>query len=104
MYDGNCLLKITILFLQVIVVHVGTNNVENTPEQVCEGILEIIRSVREKHPSAYIVLPVSTYTTNVSLGCHTPKGQYTLSLLSLLTYECNKKQIETFRILKAMKS
>ncbi|KAI8428028.1 hypothetical protein MSG28_002322 [Choristoneura fumiferana] len=42
---------------KVIVVHVGTNNVENTPEQVCEGILEIIRSIREKHPSAYIVLP-----------------------------------------------
>jgi hypothetical protein len=45
--------------LQVIVVHVGTNNVEHTPEQVCEGILEIIRIIREKHPSAYIVLPVS---------------------------------------------
>lgn len=42
---------------KVIVVHVGTNNVENTPEQVCEGILEIIRTIREKHPSAYIVLP-----------------------------------------------
>ncbi|XP_063358502.1 platelet-activating factor acetylhydrolase IB subunit beta homolog [Cydia amplana] len=42
---------------KVIVVHVGTNNIENTPEQVCEGILEIIRSIREKHPSAYIVLP-----------------------------------------------
>lgn len=39
--------------------HVGTNNVEYTPEQVCEGILEIIRTIREKHPSAYIVLPVS---------------------------------------------
>lgn len=39
--------------------HVGTNNVEHTPEQVCEGILEIIRTIREKHPSAYIVLPVS---------------------------------------------
>lgn len=43
----------------MIVVHVGTNNVEHTADQVCEGILEIIRTIREKHPSAYIVLPVS---------------------------------------------
>ncbi|KAM3964692.1 platelet-activating factor acetylhydrolase alpha [Aphomia sociella] len=42
---------------KVIVVHVGTNNVDYTPEQVCEGILEIITTIREKHPSAYIVLP-----------------------------------------------
>lgn len=45
--------------LQVFVVHVGTNNVDHTPEQVCEGILEIIGTIREKHPSGYIVLPVS---------------------------------------------
>lgn len=43
----------------MIVVHVGTNNVEHTPEQVSEGILEIVKTIREKHPSAYIVLPVS---------------------------------------------
>lgn len=50
---------------QVIVVHVGTNNVEYTAEQVSEGILEIVRIIREKHPSAYIVLPVSiSYTNN----------------------------------------
>ncbi|KAI5632238.1 GDSL-like lipase/Acylhydrolase family domain-containing protein [Phthorimaea operculella] len=42
---------------KVIVLHVGTNNVENTAEEICEGILEIIRTIREKHPSAYIVLP-----------------------------------------------
>lgn len=49
----------TVVYFQVIVVHVGTNNLEHTPEQVSEGILEIVRTIREKHPSAYIVLPVS---------------------------------------------
>lgn len=49
------------MLFQVIVVHVGTNNVEHTAEQVCDGILEIIRTIREKHPSAYIVLPVSIF-------------------------------------------
>lgn len=39
----------------------GTNNVEHSAEQVSEGILEIIRIIREKHTSAYIVLPVSLY-------------------------------------------
>lgn len=47
------------MILQVIVIHVGTNNVNHTPDQVCEGILEIVHTIREKHPSVYIVLPVS---------------------------------------------
>lgn len=42
---------------KVIVLHVGTNNVEHSAEQVSQGILEIVRIIREKHPSAYIVLP-----------------------------------------------
>ena len=43
----------------MIVLHVGTNNFNHTPDQVCEGILEIVHTIREKHPSVYIVLPVS---------------------------------------------
>lgn len=38
---------------------------EHSAEQVSEGILEIIRIIREKHTSAYIVLPVSLYFLNI---------------------------------------
>ncbi|KAG7311397.1 hypothetical protein JYU34_002439 [Plutella xylostella] len=42
---------------KIIVLHVGTNNIDHTPEEVTEGILEIIRTIKEKQPNAYIVLP-----------------------------------------------
>lgn len=46
---------------KAIVLHVGTNNFKETPEQVIEGILELIKVIREKQPNAYIVLPVSIF-------------------------------------------
>jgi len=38
---------------------VGTNNFNCTAEQIAEGIMELVRVIREKQPDAYIVLPVS---------------------------------------------
>lgn len=43
---------------QVVVILVGTNNANNA-EEVAEGILEIVRVVRDKQPEAYIVLLVT---------------------------------------------
>lgn len=40
---------------KVVVILVGTNNPESA-EEVAEGILEIVKVVREKQPEAYIVL------------------------------------------------
>lgn len=40
--------------------HIGTNNVSNTAEEIAEGIFEIVRAIREKLSEVYIVLPVST--------------------------------------------
>lgn len=45
--------------MQVIVVHIGTNNVSNSAEEIAEGIFEIVRAIREKLSEVYIVLPVS---------------------------------------------
>ncbi|XP_069675076.1 platelet-activating factor acetylhydrolase IB subunit beta homolog [Periplaneta americana] len=42
---------------KVVVVLVGTNNFTFTAEQIAEGIMEIVRVIREKQPEAYIVLP-----------------------------------------------
>ncbi|VVD01712.1 platelet-activating factor acetylhydrolase IB subunit beta homolog [Leptidea sinapis] len=42
---------------KVIVLHVGTSNVEHTADEVCEGILKIIQIIQEKHPDVSIVLP-----------------------------------------------
>ncbi|KAF5274710.1 hypothetical protein FQA39_LY07102 [Lamprigera yunnana] len=42
---------------KVIVLHVGTNNYTNTPEQIIDGIIEIINIIREKHLNVYIVIP-----------------------------------------------
>ncbi|XP_025829874.1 platelet-activating factor acetylhydrolase IB subunit beta homolog [Agrilus planipennis] len=44
---------------KVIVLHVGTNNHINTPEQIVEGIIETIHVIQEKQPGIYIVVPVS---------------------------------------------
>lgn len=46
---------------QIIVLHVGTNNVQNTAEEIADGITEIVKSIREKLPDVYIVLPVSIH-------------------------------------------
>jgi platelet-activating factor acetylhydrolase IB subunit beta/gamma len=43
----------------VVVVLVGTNNFNCTAEQIAEGIMELVRVIREKQPDAYIVLPVN---------------------------------------------
>ncbi|KAL5275875.1 PAFAH1B2 family protein [Megaselia abdita] len=42
---------------KIVVLHVGTNNVDNSPEEVSEGIFEIIKKIKEKLPDTYIVLP-----------------------------------------------
>lgn len=38
---------------------VGTNNFNCTAEQIAEGIMELVRVIREKQPDAYIVLLVN---------------------------------------------
>lgn len=42
---------------KAVVVHVGTNNVSHSPEEISEGILSIVSTIRDKLPNAYIVLP-----------------------------------------------
>lgn len=42
---------------KVVVLHVGTNNINNTAEEISEGIYEIIKKIRQKLPETYIVLP-----------------------------------------------
>lgn len=43
---------------QVIVLCVGTNNYDNTSEETYEGIMVIVSSIRERQPSASIVIVV----------------------------------------------
>lgn len=45
---------------KIVVLHVGTNNVRNSAEEVAEGVLANVTKIRQKLPNAYIVLPVST--------------------------------------------
>ncbi|XP_022901860.1 platelet-activating factor acetylhydrolase IB subunit beta homolog [Onthophagus taurus] len=42
---------------KVVVLHVGTNNHGNTPEEIIEGIIEIINTIKEKLSNTYIVVP-----------------------------------------------
>jgi len=44
---------------KIVVLHVGTNNVKNTAEEVAEGVLANVTKIRQKLPHAYILLPVS---------------------------------------------
>lgn len=51
---ANC----CIIFFQIVVLLVGTNNIQNSAEEVAEGLFEIVKNIRERLPDAYIVLPV----------------------------------------------
>lgn len=42
---------------QIIVIQVGTNNIENTAEEIADGISEAVSAVRNKLPDTYIILP-----------------------------------------------
>ncbi|KAH8275037.1 hypothetical protein KR026_010955 [Drosophila bipectinata] len=42
---------------KIVVLHVGTNNIENSAREVAEGVLENVSKIREKLPLAYIILP-----------------------------------------------
>lgn len=46
---------------KAIVLHVGTNNFKESPQQIIDGIIELINCIREKQPEAYIVIPVSMF-------------------------------------------
>lgn len=50
---------------KIIVLHVGTNNHSNTPEEIRDGIIELVEIIKEKHPDVYIVVPTLL-----------PRGQY----------------------------
>lgn len=47
---------------KIVVLLVGTNNVHNTADEVAEGILEIVKTIRDKLADSYIVLPVINST------------------------------------------
>lgn len=51
-----------IIFFQIVVLLVGTNNIKNSAEEVAEGLFEIVKNIRERLPEAYIVLPVMKET------------------------------------------
>ncbi|XP_054278799.1 platelet-activating factor acetylhydrolase IB subunit beta homolog [Macrosteles quadrilineatus] len=40
---------------KVVIVHVGTNNFGDLPEDISDGIVEIVNVIRERHPDTYIV-------------------------------------------------
>lgn len=42
---------------KVIVLHVGTNNISDSAEEVAEGLLEIVKTIRSKLSEVYIVIP-----------------------------------------------
>jgi len=42
---------------KIVVLHVGTNNVDNNAEEIVDGIISIINSIRKRLKDTYIVLP-----------------------------------------------
>lgn len=42
---------------KAVVLHAGTNNIGDTAEEVVEGILELVRTIRQKLSDVYIILP-----------------------------------------------
>jgi len=50
-----------LILLQLIVVLAGTNNHEHSVSQIVEGLLEIVKTCREKQPQADVVVMVSVH-------------------------------------------
>lgn len=59
-----------IWLLQVIVVGVGTMNYMHTPEQVVNGILEIVKTCHEKQPQAEVLVMVDRACLSCILSFH----------------------------------
>lgn len=51
---------------KIVVLHVGTNNVNNKAEEIADGIYEIVQRIRSRLPDTYIVLPVSMIDMSIS--------------------------------------
>lgn len=54
---------------KIVVLHVGTNNVNNSANEVAEGVLANVSKIRQKLPNAYILLPVSFWHGTYLLIC-----------------------------------
>lgn len=52
---------LNLTFFQIVVVHIGTNNIEDAAEVVANGIEQVITNIRKRLPKAYIVFPVSIF-------------------------------------------
>ncbi len=55
------------VFIQVVVLWVGTNNHGHTPEQICGGIMAIISVIHQKLPRAHTLVLVSYLSSYL---CH----------------------------------
>lgn len=47
------------IFLQVVVLLVGTNNYDHTDKEVTEGILAIVKAIQERQSQAQIIVLVN---------------------------------------------
>lgn len=77
--EGDCVQKVLYridsgalhrLQPKVIVLHVGTNNVYSSPDEISDGIIAIINALHEKIPEAHIIvwglLPRGEYSNKLS--------------------------------------
>lgn len=55
---------------KIVVLLVGTNNIQHTADEVAEGIFEIVKTIRDKLADAYIVLPVTFQTIHFVFVAH----------------------------------
>lgn len=53
--------------IEAVVLFVGTNNTDCTPHEIFEGIVELVRVIKEKLGKVHIVVPVSAARADVSL-------------------------------------
>ncbi|KAJ6637596.1 Platelet-activating factor acetylhydrolase IB subunit beta like [Pseudolycoriella hygida] len=84
---------------KIIVLLVGTNNVESSGNEVAEGILEIVKTIRDKLEDAYIVLP-----TLLPRGHQPNKCRTRNSLVNKLIAErcAGMRRVQTVRIDKGL--
>lgn len=47
-----------LFYVQIVVLHVGTHNTDDTPQMIADGIMEIIDEIQKRLPNALVIVLV----------------------------------------------
>ncbi len=55
--------KTVLYFFQVVVLHVGTYNIDDSASDICEAIIKIVEEIQSRLSNVYIIVLVRIFTS-----------------------------------------